>query len=43
MENMRISSEPHAGPEEITFVREALARHNAAATGDTYYSPSPSS
>ena len=39
MRNLRISSEPHAGPEEITFFREANARHNVAATTrDTYYS-----
>jgi hypothetical protein len=37
--NLRISSEPHAVPEEIAFVREAVARHNVAATRDTYYSP----
>ena len=39
MRNLRITSEPHAGPEEITLVREAIARHNVAVTGDTYYSP----
>jgi RimJ/RimL family protein N-acetyltransferase len=37
--NLRITSEPRAGPEEITFVREAIARFNVAVTGDTYYSP----
>jgi GNAT superfamily N-acetyltransferase len=39
MRNLRITSEPHAGQEEITFVREAIARHNVAVTRDTYYSP----
>jgi GNAT superfamily N-acetyltransferase len=37
--NLRIVSEPHAGPETISFVREAIARHNVAVTRDTYYSP----
>ena len=39
MGNLRIVSEPHADPEEVTFVREAIARHNVAVTRDTYYSP----
>jgi GNAT superfamily N-acetyltransferase len=39
MRNLRITPEPHAGQEEITFVREAIARHNVAVTLDTYYSP----
>ena len=39
MQNLRIVSEPHAGPETISFVREAIARHNVAVTRDTYYSP----
>jgi GNAT superfamily N-acetyltransferase len=37
--NLRIASKPHASQEEITFVREAIARHNVAVTRDTYYSP----
>ncbi|MFL5990555.1 MAG: GNAT family N-acetyltransferase [Rubrobacteraceae bacterium] len=39
MRNLRITSKPHASQEEITFVREAIARHNVAVTRDTYYSP----
>ena len=39
MRNFRITSKPHASQEEITFVREAIARHNVAVTRDTYYSP----
>ena len=39
MQNVRITSEPQASPEEITFVREAIARFNVAVTRDTYYSP----
>ena len=39
LRNLRITSEPHASQEEITFVREAIARHNVAVTRDTYYSP----
>ena len=39
MQNLRITSEPQASPEEITFVREAIARFNVAVTRDTYYSP----
>ncbi len=39
MQNLKIVSEPHAGPETDSFVREAIARHNVAATGHTYYSP----
>jgi hypothetical protein len=37
MEHLRFSSEPHAGPEEVAFVREALAWHNVAATRDFYF------
>jgi GNAT superfamily N-acetyltransferase len=37
--NLRITSKPHASQEEITFAREAIARHNVAVTRDTYYSP----
>jgi GNAT superfamily N-acetyltransferase len=37
--DIRIVSEPHAGPESISFVREAIARHNVAVTRETYYSP----
>ena len=37
--NLRITSQPHASPEEIAFVREAIARFNVAVTRDTYYSP----
>jgi GNAT superfamily N-acetyltransferase len=37
--NLRITSKPHSSQEEITFVREAIARHNVAVTRDTYYSP----
>lgn len=39
MRGLTITSEPHAGPEVISFVREALARFNVAATRDTFYSP----
>lgn len=39
MRDLKITSEPHAGPEVISFVREALARFNVAATRDTYYTP----
>lgn len=39
MRDLRITSEPQAGPEVISFIKEALARHNVAATGDTFYSP----
>ena len=39
MRNLRITSKPHASQEEITFAREAIARHNVAVTRDTYYSP----
>jgi GNAT superfamily N-acetyltransferase len=39
MQNLRITSEPHAGPEALTFVREAIALHNVAVTRDSYYSP----
>jgi hypothetical protein len=37
MEHLRFSSEPHAGPEEVAFGREALAWHNVAATRDFYF------
>ena len=39
MRDIRIVSEPHVGPESISFVREAIARHNVAVTRETYYSP----
>ena len=39
MRDIRVVSEPHAGPESISFVREAIARHNVAVTRETYYSP----
>ena len=39
MQDIRIVSEPHADPEAISFVREAIARHNVALTRDPYYSP----
>ena len=39
MRDIRIVSEPHAGPESISFVREAIARHNVAVTREIYYSP----
>ena len=39
VQDLRIVSRPHAGEEDINFVREALTRHNVAATGDTFYSP----
>jgi GNAT superfamily N-acetyltransferase len=39
MRGLKITSEPHAGKEVISFVREALGRYNVAATRDTFYSP----
>ena len=39
MQNLRIVSDPHAGDEDINVIREALTRHNVAATEETYYSP----
>ena len=39
MQDIRIVSEPHADPEAISFVREAIVRHNVALTQATYYSP----
>ncbi|MGH3145093.1 MAG: GNAT family N-acetyltransferase [Rubrobacter sp.] len=39
MHNLRITSEPHAGERDAAFIREALALHNVAATGDAYHSP----
>ena len=39
MDNLRIVSEPHAGEEHISSVREATAKHNMAVTRDSYYSP----
>ncbi len=39
MQNPRIVSEPHAGLENISFVREAIIRRNVAVTRETYYSP----
>ncbi len=39
MRELEITSEPHAGQEVISYVRDALARFNVAATRDTFYSP----
>jgi GNAT superfamily N-acetyltransferase len=39
MQNFRIVSEPHAGEQDTTFIREALALYNVAVTQDAYYSP----
>ena len=39
MQNLRIISEPHAGEQDTTFIREALALYNVAMTQDAYYSP----
>jgi len=39
MQNLRIVSEPHAGEQDTTFIREALALYNVAVTQDAYYSP----
>ena len=39
MENLKVVSELHICPEVVTFVREAIARHNVAVTRDTHYSP----
>jgi GNAT superfamily N-acetyltransferase len=39
VQDLRIVSEPHADTDTISFVREAIARHNVAVTRDTYYSP----
>jgi GNAT superfamily N-acetyltransferase len=39
MQDLRITSEPRASSEEVTFIRESLALFNVAATGDSYYSP----
>lgn len=39
MRDLEITSEPHAGQEVISFVREALTRFNVAATRETFYSP----
>ena len=38
-QDLRITSEPRASPEDATFVREGLALFNVAITGDSYYSP----
>jgi len=39
MKNLKITSEPHAGPEDTAVIRDGLARFNVAATQHTYYSP----
>ena len=39
MQHLRIVSEPHAGEQDTTFIREALALYNVAVTQDAYYSP----
>ena len=39
MRELEITSEPHVGQEVISYVRDALARFNVAATRDTFYSP----
>ncbi|HLL98539.1 MAG TPA: GNAT family N-acetyltransferase [Rubrobacteraceae bacterium] len=39
MQNLRIVSEPHAGEQDTTFIREAFALYNVAVTQDAYYSP----
>jgi GNAT superfamily N-acetyltransferase len=39
MENLRVVSELHICPEEVTFVREPISRHNVAVTKGTRYSP----
>ena len=39
MTEPRIVSEPRGDAGDATFVREALALYNVAATGDDYYSP----
>ncbi len=39
MQNLRITSEPQASPEETAVIRDGLARFNVAATQHTYYSP----
>ena len=39
MENIRVVSEPRASSTDVEFVRDGLSLFNAAATGDSYYSP----
>ena len=39
MQNLRITSEPQASPENTAIIRDGLARFNVAATQHTYYSP----
>jgi GNAT superfamily N-acetyltransferase len=39
MKNLKITSEPHAGPEDTAVIRDGLVRFNVAATQHTYYSP----
>ncbi len=39
MENIRIVSEPGAGPADVDFVRDGLSLFNVAATGRSYFSP----
>jgi hypothetical protein len=38
MKYLRITSEPHASPEDAAIIRDGLARFNLA-TRHTYYSP----
>ena len=39
MQNLKITSEPQASPEDTAVIRDGLARFNVAATRHTYYSP----
>jgi RimJ/RimL family protein N-acetyltransferase len=39
MQDLRITSEPQASPEDAAVIRDGLARFNVAATRHTYYSP----
>jgi hypothetical protein len=39
MKNVRISSEPHASPEDAAVIRDGPALFNVAAPQPTYYSP----
>jgi len=39
MQNLKITSEPQASPEDTAVIRDGLARFNVAATQHTYYSP----
>jgi RimJ/RimL family protein N-acetyltransferase len=38
-QNLKITSEPQASPEDTAVIRDGLARFNVAATRHTYYSP----